>query len=90
MPLGTLVVNQGSMGGAGTTTVASGARCGSTNAGGYYGLMLNDTRSLVNNGTVTLEQSTDTSLPSLLFNGSGMSVTNNSVLDLKSGADISG
>jgi Ca2+-binding RTX toxin-like protein len=29
-------------------------------------------------------------LPSVLFNGTGMSVTNNNVLDLKGGADISG
>ena len=79
---GSLIINQGSMSGAGTTTLAAGASMRVTNPGGSYGLILGDTRSVVNNGTVTLDQSTDTSLPSVLFNGSGMLLTNNNVLDL--------
>ena len=90
MASGTLVVDQGSMNGSGTTTVASGASMRVTNPGGSYGLMLNDTRSVVNNGTVTLDQSSDTSLSSVLFNGTGMSLTNNNVLDLQGGADVTG
>ena len=50
------VVKQGTMGGTGTTTVASGASMRVTQTGGNYGLTLQDTRSVVNNGTVSLEQ----------------------------------
>ncbi len=88
--VGTLVVDQGSMNGSGTTTVASGASMRVTSTGGYYGLLLNDTRSVVNGGTVTLEQPSDTSLSSLVLNAPGTSVTNNNVVDLKGGADIQG
>ena len=45
------------MGGTGTTTVASGASMRVTDAGGFYGLLVDNTRSVVNNGTVSLEQS---------------------------------
>ena len=62
---GTLVVKQGTMGGTGTTTVASGASMRVTDAGGYYGLLVDNTRSVVNNGTVSLEQSSDNGLPAL-------------------------
>ena len=37
--------------------MASGATLRVTDAGGFYGLLVNDTRSVVNNGTVSLEQS---------------------------------
>ena len=36
-----------------------------TDAGGFYGLLVYDSRSIVNNGTVSLEQSSDTALPAL-------------------------
>ena len=62
------------MSGAGTTTVASGASMRVTQTGGNYGLTLQDTRSVVNNGAVTLEQFADSgNLPSLLLNTTGSS-----------------
>ena len=55
---GTLRVLELQMSNDGTTTVASGATLRITDAGGFYGLLVNDSRAVVNNGTVSLEQST--------------------------------
>ena len=91
IPSGTFTVSEGQMTGAGTTTVASGASMRVTQTGGNYGLTLQDTRSVVNNGTVSLEQSSDSgNLPSLLLNTTGSSLVDNGVLDLRNGADIVG
>ena len=87
--VGSLAVDSAFMEGAGTTTVASGASMTVRNAD-YYGLVLSGTRSLVNNGTVTLAEEVGTPYESLLLNEAGTSVTNNGTLDLQAGADIIG
>ncbi len=86
---GVLAVDSAMMEGSGTTTVASGASMTVRNAD-FYGLFLSGSRSLVNNGTVTLVEEVGTPYQSLLLNDVGTSVTNNGILDLQAGADITG
>ena len=86
---GSLAVDSAMMDGSGTTTVASGASMTVRNAD-FYGLYLSGSRSLVNNGTVTLVEEVGTPFQSLLLNDVGTSVTNNGILDLQAGADIIG
>ena len=87
--VGSLAVDSAMMEGSGTTTVASGASMTVRNAD-FYGLYLSGSRSLVNNGTVTLVEEVGTPYQSLLLNDVGTSVTNNGILDLQAGADITG
>ena len=87
--VGSLAVDSAMMEGSGTTTVASGASMTVRNAD-FYGLYLSGSRSLVNNGTVTLVEEVGTPYQSLLLNDVGTSVTNNGILDLQAGADIIG
>ena len=60
--VGSLAVDSAMMDGSGTTTVASGASMSVRNAD-FYGLFLSGTRSLVNNGTVTLVEEVGTPVP---------------------------
>ncbi len=87
---GTLTVDTAMMSGSGTTTIASGASMTVKNGDYAYGLLLQDSRSLVNNGTLTLDEQAGTPYASLLLNASTTTVTNNATLNLRGGADIAG
>ncbi len=86
---GSLTVQDSGMAGAGTTTVASGATMVVTNPG-YYGLYLSGARAVLNNGTITLQQNSDTGLASLYISAFENTLTNNGVIQLKNGADVEG
>ena len=85
---GTLAVVGGQMNDAGTTTVASGATM--TVTGDSAGLVMSSGRTLVNNGTLTITGTNTGSTGYLLLNGAGNTITNNNLLQLRDGGDISG
>ncbi len=93
---GELVVSSGSVTaeslyapGSGTMRVVSGATLVVRNPD-YYGLFLGGSRSLVNDGSVRLEETVGAGYASLLLNEAGTSVVNNATMELLGGADVAG
>ena len=85
---GTTTAQTVNMAGSGTTTVGAGATLTITNADSY-GLLTHDTRKLVNNGTMVIENLND-SYPTLYLQYAANTLTNNGLVDIKNGADTAG
>ena len=85
---GRLAVDTATMTGAGTTRVADGAVMTVTSTTSTYGLVLYDTRTVINNGTLRVVGADAGATGYLHLYGAGTTLTNTDTLALRAGADI--